>query len=344
MKYSRRRSWLLPVLITISIAAAIFAVSEAAARSWASANHLAYAYPSSDTRPPALDNAPYWSPLFQQEQEAVRTHAVDTDGLPFAVDYAGQYVNVRNGIRQTTDQPEGNKPTVYVFGASQIFGLSVSDQYTVPSALQRLVGSSYRVENRGGIGYRVARQLAYLRRTPLRPGDVVIWYDGSMDAIETYEEAGYRRTMLCSTLNEHLHHLVIIRLLTDSCMAEHALDSDILDQAASTYRRDVEAAEEYARAAGAAFYHFAEALVFSMPLSAVDTEGRCGAYLSYYPHMDRTFIALWPRYVTWPGTVDLAHSLDELRQREAVYIDCYHVNGEANTIIARAIFDYLTIY
>jgi hypothetical protein len=43
---------------------------------------------------------------------------------------------------------------------------------------------------------------------------------------------------------------------------------------------------------------------------------------------------------------DLLETLtpDDLRARETVYIDCYHVNGDANDILARKIFDTMTIY
>lgn len=56
-------------------------------------------------------------------------------------DIISKYVNVSNGIRITTDQPQYYESTVHFFGNSYVYGFGVEDKYTLPSCLQRKLNS-----------------------------------------------------------------------------------------------------------------------------------------------------------------------------------------------------------
>lgn len=52
-------------------------------------------------------------------------------------DLRSRYVNVSNGMRCTTDQPEYYRRVVHMIGNSFVYGFGVEDRYTLPSCLQR---------------------------------------------------------------------------------------------------------------------------------------------------------------------------------------------------------------
>ena len=68
-------------------------------------------------------------------------------------DFKGKYFTVENGIRRTTDVPQGATVTIYLFGGSTLYNSEVPDDHTVASYLQReLVEAGfggYRVVNFG---------------------------------------------------------------------------------------------------------------------------------------------------------------------------------------------------
>lgn len=69
-------------------------------------------------------------------------------------DVSGEYVNIKEGRRSTTDQPLKYKNSIYFYGQSFVFSPSVSDKDTSSSVLQRLLidqtAKPYRVVNCGG--------------------------------------------------------------------------------------------------------------------------------------------------------------------------------------------------
>lgn len=101
-------------------------------------------------------------------------------------DFKGRYINVENGIRKTTHQPPKFSNVIYVFGGSTVFCKEVPDWYTLPSLLQDLVNQSYpnqyKVENYGVSTVISAQELERLKTISLKPGDVVVFYNGANDS------------------------------------------------------------------------------------------------------------------------------------------------------------------
>jgi hypothetical protein len=116
---------------------------------------------------------------------------INWDEYYLMTDFRGEYVNVINKQRYTTDQPEDYNHSIYMFGGSTMVGIEVGDSYTIPSYLQRKINeiypNTYRVENMGVDAYSVDRQVNHLiNGVNLSPGDIVIFYDGVNDGSYTY--------------------------------------------------------------------------------------------------------------------------------------------------------------
>ena len=98
---------------------------------------------------------------------------------------SGRYININDHRRRTTDAPDGAVNRVHFFGGSTLFCAEVPDQWTVASCLQRLLneqpGPRLRVENYGACSMIARQQTEQLQARPIRPGDVVIFYDGFND-------------------------------------------------------------------------------------------------------------------------------------------------------------------
>lgn len=94
-------------------------------------------------------------------------------------DVRGKYVNIVAGKRITTDRPSSSINSIYFFGPCTVRGGFVSDKYTIPSFVQRLINleldSKYDVVNCGTNGGK--QHLDYFEHifnTPLNNGDIVV--------------------------------------------------------------------------------------------------------------------------------------------------------------------------
>ena len=96
-------------------------------------------------------------------------------------DYKGQFLNVRNGLRVTTNHPEHIKQNFYVFGASTVFCGEVADNFTLCSQLQVAINKnnySTAVINFGRHGSTFRNRLLFLERCNLVEGDLVLFWFG----------------------------------------------------------------------------------------------------------------------------------------------------------------------
>lgn len=91
-------------------------------------------------------------------------------------DIEGEFVNVKNGERRTTDQPEDYTRTIFFFGPCLVIGAYVADEYTIESYLQRMInkaGYKVKVVNCGCWGGNVAT-VGRMISTLIREGDVIV--------------------------------------------------------------------------------------------------------------------------------------------------------------------------
>lgn len=138
--------------------------------------------------PDAHLNVAYWSdPTFLSEREAeLSIWYFDAYDQKRPHDMTGRYFNFRDGYRVTTGQPTGAAPTLWLFGNSTMSGTEVPDDETIASAMQRLVGSAYRVVNAGIMGCGTPQIAIAVQRAPIHAGDVVMVLSGAGDTPSDY--------------------------------------------------------------------------------------------------------------------------------------------------------------
>jgi len=129
--------------------------------------------------------------LVQEGGKCVTPPIVTEDGelSRYAADFSCAGTTIQNGLRLTVDQPAAARRTLHVYGGSTVFGTGSSDAGTIPSQLQKLLNRDHadiRVDNHGFMTLVAAQQLAALKNSPVRPGDVVLFYDGGNDAFNSY--------------------------------------------------------------------------------------------------------------------------------------------------------------
>ncbi|MBP3722612.1 MAG: adenylyltransferase/cytidyltransferase family protein [Selenomonadaceae bacterium] len=109
----------------------------------------------------------------------------DMKGIIQFKDYTSNAVNMRNGNRVTTDQPDKYKRAVFFVGVSTTVGLGADDAHTFESYLQRkfnelIPNEEFIVYNYGRYagGMRgLSRLLVLLSTLPLKTGDIVFFWN-----------------------------------------------------------------------------------------------------------------------------------------------------------------------
>ena len=91
----------------------------------------------------------------------------------------GGLVNVRNGVRKTSNQPEDYEKTVYLFGHESIFGIGSPDDKTIASYLQQLYNehdyTNIKVENYSNFsGLQYYKMFSLLESIEYKPDDIVV--------------------------------------------------------------------------------------------------------------------------------------------------------------------------
>jgi hypothetical protein len=113
--------------------------------------------------------------------------------------FSGRYVNLDvHGLRRTWNLPATQSVEIYMFGGSTMWGQGARDDYTIPSALSKMLAqifpSRVRITNFGQLGYVNTQEMIFLFRE-LQHGSrpsIVIFYDGYNDTYAAFQnrEAG----------------------------------------------------------------------------------------------------------------------------------------------------------
>lgn len=223
-------------------------------------------------------------PLVQVLSVSSYTHAyAEYERIPVVMganywlpeDFRGEYFTVINHIRVTVGQPAHYTRTLWIFGNSATFDLYVDDAQSQASQLQALLnthGYRVRVVNMAVGSYRISAEVARLRDTPIRPGDVVVFFDGGADAKDIIENDADRSAT------------------------------------AARFRQYATQARLYSTQHGATFYHFLQ------------------------PYIDTSYQDIYTQFggqqIDVPATG---------------FIETMHMNADGDTIVARKLFDALTL-
>ena len=315
-----------------------------------------------ETRPAPYQSAPYFSERFLRESFEQPGGYTTPPGRAYLLpnDYRGEYFNVRQHLRVTTGVPADATRRILMFGGSTLYSSEVPDAYTIASQLQRLVnrhGLPYAVINYGVSSLNSVQQLERLRDTPLRPGDIVVFYDGVNEVIQgvLYENAG--DTIASNNNNRPAWQKQIARLAKHSALArlllgnmqKNFVPADIPRLAARTterYRRNLDLAEAHAQARQTRFFHFLQPTLFTLGHHK-SYETTLAGYSLNPPQAGTVFSATYPlfnemvaeRAATGHADFDLSKHLDRLGQ--PVYLDFCHVNHIGNQAIAESIYQSL---
>jgi hypothetical protein len=377
---SAGRKFLAKALLGLAASLLALVLIEGACRAWLAVSPPAAAvgrWEFRGRRPPPYERADYFGPAFLSESlRCVRHGSAPGGEYVLPEDFTGEHVNVRDGRRRTTDQPSRSAGTVYLFGGSTVFNSEVPDRWTVASCLQRLLnertGSRWRVENLGVSSMSAAQQTRRLHRIDVRPGDVVLFYDGVNDVYYSVyngnphgwlpgqgHDGGERRLNaaqrllypLCLKCKDHSSGARVLFGLMDNPMPRNVSRRRLLDRWLKTaevcYRDALLDARTSARRRGAKFFHFLQPNLFTLGKPTRYEAEVAANELKALPGLDRAYALGYPRLrqavasAAEQGLVsfDLSGILDGREAGEEYYLDFCHVNHAANQRIAEAIFE-----
>ena len=319
--------------------------------------------------------------LAQEGNQCLTPPIVTEDGelSRYAADFSCAGTTIHDGLRFTVGQPDEVRSTVHVYGGSTVFGTGSIDEGTIPSQLQLLINRSHadiRVDNHGFMTLVAAQQLAALKNSQVKPGDVVLFYDGGNDAFNSYVYQspegtiiGYnRKNKLAYSLIQVRHalqaHSALYRQLGAikasvsgkndpsrvSCAAEpsEAVKRSYIDHYFSVLGQ----AQQYAVSKGARFVHVLQPLLGSsngpMPVDSkayqdlldVDGISTCThrGLLSYYGKLVKEYES---RQDNLNGlNLALMFKGADLQPQER-YIDWIHMTPEANRHVSERIHRHL---
>jgi len=176
------------------------------------------------------------------QAEIVKLHmSLTPDGYWVQSDFAGTFYNIQNNQRRTVGQPARFVRSVWLFGNSGTFDPYVDDAHTMASQLQALLNASgyaWRVVNLGASGQFSSGDLARLKDTPVRAGDIIVFIDGSMD-MTTHDSCSDR--------------LATYYMACAWYWSVHPSAPDV-----ARFARNIASARAYTHAAGAQFIQFVQ--------------------------------------------------------------------------------------
>lgn len=294
-------------------------------------------------------------------------------------DFDGTYIHIKDGLRRTAFQPDDYMNTIYVFGASTVFCNEVPDEYTVTSYLQKLVsekfGNTYRVENYGATSVISSQELERLRTVALKKGDVVIFYDGANDVIQTIynndpagwiigtnkqvlREAGSIKKFLIKLharwgeKSKFIYHFLSPYEygFEPIHMRDKKLIQQLADQMYQNYLSNIKDAHGYTTARDATFFHFLQPTLFSGSKRTMYEWGiennthlvnaGIGKALRLgFPQLKAVVNIL--HHDRQINSYDISNVFDGRVGGDEVFLDWLHVSEKGNAYIARKMFEYV---
>lgn len=293
-------------------------------------------------------DSPYWSTEFLAAHVETGSHLTLTEhGYWQTTDYHTDWINFDGPYRRTTDQPIAYQHTVWMLGNSVLLGIETIDKYTIPSQVQRLIGSKYRVINTATRA--TSKRLLYiqLRDLPIQPGDIVVFLDGAETAQTVTHDLMALPTLdraLCAGLKAAVQS-ALINLACAHNWLPPADDRSFL-QLIERYRTDFaegsQLSRQYATSRGARFFEFLQPYIWtSLPTGYEVTQITDNPGITLH-EAEFAYTQTMPALLTVEGVIDATHSLDRTRRTgQAVYIDIIHMNEVGNAALAEAIADYV---
>jgi hypothetical protein len=324
------------------------------------------------SRPPPYRDAPYFNREFIEESHRIEARSLNLG----SENVRGKYINIAGGFHVTTDEPVDPERRLLLFGASTVANFNVPDNLTVASYLQRLLNERtsirWEVRNLGRQATTVRRQLDLLKSTPLRPNDVVVFYDGGMDIdMEVFRGITIAQQM-SPTID--VHRNVLQRILVNlydkfsdrsaavkvwldvysrnppTTVTNHQILQANVTQMVDSFEATLVQANTLVRSEAGTFMHFLhpslpvlaspdayEQSLFENPFLA--PAGIKPAFVQGQPALQAMTRRLRAQGLL---AFDLTDAFDARPNGEEIFLDLFHVNHRGNEIIAQRIFTVVT--
>jgi hypothetical protein len=323
------------------------------------------------SHPLAYRNSPFYSEAFIDEAMS-HQHWILPDHRRMVIpgDYRGRWFNVENGLRRTANSPATDRHILLV-GSSTVYGAEVPDEYTIASYLQKRINEQARekfaVLNVGADGVTVTEQLERLKTLQFGDRDVVIFYDGTSDAVQGVFYANINGWIVEENRKHKddfvvKHRDLLQRLARYSRFCDWLLvqTTDFLPEpmkhpeqikALAVETRDkmferLVQSDEYVRSRDARFIHVLQPDLFSRPLRDFERplvenhfltmKGMDTALLEAHRELAPLTQMLIDRKVS---AYDASKIFDDVN--DPIFFDFAHTNELGNRIIADFLFDVL---
>ena len=232
-------------------------------------------------------DASYYSNDFINESFAREWIFPENTRMVIPKDINGTFFNVIKGHRKTFYQPSLHDNIIHVFGGSTIFQAAVPDEYTICSQLQlqinKIYPNKYKVLNYGAASVTTTQQLERLIRTEINSNDLVIFYDGVNDVLQSLLYANPDETMLETQkrtyLESNLYRKLLSKLKDKSVFIDlfvnktkfsypnHILIESkrqkLVESLESRFRLNIKKGAAYCSKRNATFIHFLQPHLFS---------------------------------------------------------------------------------
>ncbi|MEM8932655.1 MAG: SGNH/GDSL hydrolase family protein, partial [Acidobacteriota bacterium] len=290
--------------------------------------------------------------------------------------YDGHTVRIdARGIRHSWTPPgAGDRPAIYFFGGSTMWGTGARDDATIPSLVARRLdqrGLPVDVVNFGESGYVSTQEMILLLRL-LQTGDVpdvVVFYDGVNDSYSAYQQgqAGlpqneYNRIAEFNSSKREpaqpswsalLSRLRTTRLLTDRLRASqpdatppghprHEATSELVDAVLDTYATNVAIVRSLADRYGFAAHFFWQPHLFEKRSRTAYENAEVDRFLGVNPgadvFLDRVYQAKRRRDLVRRDP-EPVHDLSRLfaDRAEPLFVDWCHLGETGNQLVAERI-------
>jgi lysophospholipase L1-like esterase len=288
-------------------------------------------------------------------------------------DYHGHHFNVSAGRRRTTDGPDPTsiKGRILVFGGSTVYCSEVPDALTLSSCLQRILNEQghghFKVENLGATTITIKQQVARLKMENIQAGDVVVFYDGVNDVIQSIFYNNPEGTIIDESrkqleglsafqrfifkvhrrLAAYSAFIAVFLNPVKPVLKTAEIAPSTVRAAARQFQESMVQAADHCRSKGAKFVHFLQPCLPGGTAKTTYEKGLIENGWLTAPGLDRAFQAGYAALrrsgaEAGQGGVlnfDLSGCLDP--RTEEVYLDYAHVNHAANQMIAKAIYGHL---
>jgi len=325
------------------------------------------------TQPPPYQDADYFSARFLKESETfVNGRLRDVVELD---DYRGEYFNVTDGFRVTTDGPPDSKRRILLFGGSTLFGQEVPDEHTIASYLQRMVndaGLQWRVANYGLPGMNASQQVSILKTVTLREGDIVIFYHGVNDIyyvvfggasdgwipgvpnfrpIQELNSWAQWMKQWHARLKNYSHTADLALDIFDRSVPTTISNEDVLGRglevAATRFRAALKEAQGIVVTSGAEFEHYLQPTIYDVDQRSSYESGLLTHYLETPPGVDIAFEKGYPKLlevslelqIEGISFMDIRDALDRRHEYGEIFLDFCHLNHVGNWLIAQRLFN-----